>query len=933
MYLSQVHQSKLQNNYGLNSLVIEQIAKYSLLSSASSEQVRQLLGRSDIESGGIVIRHPNHPDLFTVRLDDPPLKDGRQMKYLRPAGQPNGLFIPLGVSLDVSEIWLTEGELKAACAASRGLAVVGLSGVWNWRTKPEESELFGEEKIPDIDAVIQELARDWSRQQIALIYDSDINTKHCAYPAFTRRAEQLYRMGADKVKIITLPSLISNGKTGLDDFFLVREKAGKDAVAELKALVSRGVAYLPIGDGAEFYAEKVIKKNPDDTDSLTKAATAILAAKGEVFFQGWLKQNVKGTSELRKAITKEAKGAVLKRAAPVSVKHPGNSILNKEIYQQIFPRIPSPYTLDGRGFLCYVKHHENQAGEWDEVIPLANVCPYPTRQIVRDDGIDFEVVFELSGILSGGMPLPRVIVPAKDFSNMNWIVPAWGMKANPEPGQGIKERIRHHIQAMALDLPHEVVYTHLGWRKIEGKWTFLHSAGAVGAEGVQTETDSRLSRYRLPETTEDIKFAVEASLELLKIGPARVTLPLLSLTYLAPLTEVFRKVGLEPAFICFLFGTTGSLKSSVSALFLNHYGSDFSGKSLPGSFRDTANSLEKRSFQAKDVLFDIDDFYPSADQKEGRKIEQTAQQLIRAYGDRVGRGRMASDTSLRKDYPPRGMLLASGEELPQGQSSGARLFVIEMGRGDVNMDKLSRAQESREKLAHSMRGFLEWLSPQMDELPGKLRERFKKLREKAKTEGQHLRLPETISWLFIGFETFLDFAATAGTIDDETKNELAEEGWEVLNSMALEQSQRVQAERPAQKFIDLLKELLVQKRIYLKNLDGLEPTAPEKFGWIKTLDLNGEENYQPGKIAEQLGWTDGKYMYLLPDSTYKEISTFCRNQGSVFPVKQQTLLKHLEAEQLLVTEQDRSRTYRTVRKTCEGQVRRVMQLHARDFQT
>lgn len=917
-YLTEAHITKLQKHYGINpeAPAIKDLIAQGLLRSLTPEEARRLTGREDLDSGGILLCYPGTSEVYTIRLDNPPASpSGKQQKYLRPAGQGNRLFIPPGVDLEGQELWITEGELKALTASLRGLPVAALAGIWCWRTQPEDAELYGEEKVPDSEALIPDLRRDWAGKRLALIYDSDIDQHHAGYPAFQRLAEQLYRQGAREVKILTLPSLVQDGKTGLDDFILARERAGKDPVSELRRLVARAPVYLPTGDGAETYADMLISENPDDPDTQVRAATAILAAKGEVYCRGWLKRYIK-TKELQAAILKEAKSKAPVRVAPKPATPPPKKILDNPAYAPVLPLLAGTrYRVDMFGGLCYVKYTPD-GGEED--IPLANFVPYPVREIVCDNGVEREAVFEIAGVLAGGIPLPAVKIPAERFAGMGWVAANWGMNANLEPGQNVKDRVRHAIQSLAKNIPREVVYTHLGWRKINDKWVFLHAGGAVGGEGVQIETDNRLARYRLPAEEEEgsIEEAVTASLDLLDVAPLKVTLPLLSITYLAPLCEPLRKAGIEPGFLLWLYGVSGAMKSTLAALFLSHFG-DFDPKSLPASFRDTAAGLEKRAFAAKDVLIVIDDFHPASDTNEARKIEQVAQQLIRAFGDRVGRGRMRSNTSLRPDYPPRGMALATGEQIPGGESSQARLFVIELNRGDVDVSRLSRAQANKDKLPQAMTAYLKWLPPQLDDLPGELKGKFQQLRAAALAEGQHLRVPEAVAWLYLGLATFLDFARSAGAITEARQRELAQEGWQVLTDLAAEQAQRVEAERPALKFVNLLREMFTQKLIYLRGVDGQEPPDAVLFGW-EAYEIDGEEKFRPGNNAAFMGWSDGEYLYLLPEAVYKEVARFSQSQGTIFPVKAQTLWKHLEVEGLLITERSkdkdgRERVYRTVR--------------------
>ena len=64
------------------------------------------------------------------------------------------------------------------------------------------------------------------------------------------------------------------------------------------------------------------------------------------------------------------------------------------------------------------------------------------------------------------------------------------------------------------------LYTHTGWRKVDGNWLYLHAGGAIGAagalSGVNVRLPSGLSRYelQLPMEPEAMALAVRASIRL-----------------------------------------------------------------------------------------------------------------------------------------------------------------------------------------------------------------------------------------------------------------------------------------------------------------------------------------------------------------------------------------------------------------------------------
>ena len=88
-------------------------------------------------------------------------------------------------------------------------------------------------------------------------------------------------------------------------------------------------------------------------------------------------------------------------------------------------------------------------------------------------------------------------------------------------------------------------------------------------------------------------------------------------------------------------------------------------RQLPASWSSTANALEAIAFAAKDALLTVDDFAPSGGQNDINRYHKEAERLFRGQGNSAGRLRMRADSSLRPEKAPRGMILATGEDIPR----------------------------------------------------------------------------------------------------------------------------------------------------------------------------------------------------------------------------------------------------------------------------
>jgi hypothetical protein len=910
MTLCEAHKNKLLLHYAIDPErpEVRALEEVGQLRTVTSQEIEDLSGWR-VDGPGLYIGYPGN-GAFVIRPDNPPASGP---KYIHPKEEPNHLFVPPGFDLaQAQESWLTEGELKSLSGFLQGLPIVALGGVWSWRTSGEEAALLAEgEKLKDGEALLPELAQvDWSGKRVNLLYDSDITPGHKAYDAFPRLAEQLYRLGAEEVRILSLPSVAQSQKTGLDDFILAR--GPEQALQDLQAMKSRREPYLPWRDGGMAYAERLIKS--EDLEDKKRAAIAVLGAKGKFIAGAWLKEHgllqKDITSLLQEAKEKLSQLQAKPRTSSSSQAGEDLSELGPE-YAQVnaLLKATGEYGLDTLGRLCKEESKFNEkTGELTFFqVPLCNFVAWPIRDILKDDGLSTERFIEFQGILRGGAILSPVKISGKNFMEMKWLIEAWGIRPAIEPK--LEQHVRHALQLMAqAGISESTIFTHLGWRKLKGSWAFLHAGGAVGSEAVEVEISDRLRKYSLPEETGDIKKALEASLSLLELGPPGIMYPLYALVWLTSLCEPLRQAGIEPSHVTYLWGTTGSFKSTLIALMLSHYGS-FEPKGLPANFRDSPKSIEEMAFQAKDTLLVVDDLYPAKDPRERAKLEGVLEYLTRNQGDRQGRGRLKSTIALMSGHPPRGLALCSGETMPLSGSSLARNLVLHLLKEDIKPEKLTQAQAQKSLLSLAMRGYLEYLAPQLDTLPSQLPEDFEYLREQAKqaankTRTRHRRLDETVAFLFLGFQLFLNYAVAQGALTQEKAVKLLQEAWEAFNQVADELAQVAEREEPTKRFFEALLELQTQGRVYFATMEDVTPDIAERT---------------PG--AQKMGWgpDDKGVYYLLYGPAWEQVVKYLRTQEEGLSLSKNSLLDSMEQKGLLDRSQGDRRSI--VKKIAENQVR------------
>src|SRR5262249_55558808 len=152
------------------------------------------------------------------------------------------------------------------------------------------------------------------------------------------------------------------------------------------------------------------------------------------------------------------------------------------------------------------------------------------------------------------------------------------------------------------------------------------------------------------------------------------------------------------------------------ALAQQHAGPGLDAKHLPANWSSTANALESLAFSARHALLVVDDFCPAGNAADVQRYHREADRLFRGQGNRSGRQRLRPDGTPKAARPPRGVILSTGEDVPRGHSLRARMFVVEVGRSDVNPGRLTECQREAAAgtYASAASAYIRWLAERFD---------------------------------------------------------------------------------------------------------------------------------------------------------------------------------------------------------------------------
>jgi hypothetical protein len=554
---------------------------------------------------------------------------------------------------------------------------------------------------------------------------------------------------------------------------------------------------------------------------------------------------------------------------------------------------------------------------------LTNFTARISKNQMLDDGVETQHRYEITATVDGKQ---RVIqMPAGKYSEMGWVAEQLGAKAVLKAGYGFKDKVREAIQTLEIDTcVDETIYTHTGWRLIDDRWVYLHAGGAIGAEGnicdVTTKLHGALGRYqlRLPCDGTAEQKAIRASLGIIELGPTTITYPLLA--------GVYRSVMGDTGMSVHLVGGTGVFKTQLAALCQQHYGAEFTGEQLPGSWSSTANALEAETFLAKDALFVIDDFKPTGNRYAVDKLHSDADRILRGSSNGQSRARLNRDAELKPDKPPRTLIMSTGEDTPRGESLRARLLIIQIAKGVINSTRLSRCQQDAAGglYSNSMSGFIRWVAGDYEAILARLAARQKELRDQLKV-GKHQRTANNLAKLIAGFEIFLDYAVSAGAMNNAAAENHREACKVSLLQLAEEQDLQQQEYNPAIRFCDLLRSAINSDQAHLKDRHGGAPLEPLSWGWREDVNTTHGTLRACGVCV---GWLDRGNIYLDLNSAIAAVQKVAAdNEGIGFTPGRITGALY-EADLLASTDIGTSRKTHLVRKTVAGRRTNVLHLKA-----
>jgi hypothetical protein len=589
-----------------------------------------------------------------------------------------------------------------------------------------------------------------------------------------------------------------------------------------------------------------------------------------------------------------------------------------EAGNQVVVDAPPRIRKDSQGTSVWSRNH---------FVLVSNFTGRLIEVVTVHDGASTRSEYVIGLTLAGQRSERTFTVAASDLTNQSWLMELAGPDFIVHHGNGHWSIVLRSIQETSSEMQRRDIYAQTGWHLIAGNWHFLSAAGGIPAlpasANAEVRLEGSLAKFNIPSPDSNSRLHIDPLYHFLQAMPQRIAGPLIA--------AILRAVLGPPDFSLFLFGSTGTGKTTVAAIAQAAFGTDFEPGNLPARWSDTGNSILKKLHAAKDCLAVVDDFRPGATGGEAARAQNAATQVFMGVGNQSGRARLDRNANLRPDEPPGSLLLGTGEQLPSGEAVVARMFTVEVRAGDVDLRHLGslQSEHGRRNLRNFTAAFIDWLASKrnrnnqgstqhadLSNIPGiGFSSSFVEWRERM---GRHLRSvhPRTVSnaaHLHAALDVMRHFVFEGGAhvpVPTSLRTEIrwrredgSERTFEEVVSMlhdGVTEAAQAQAEArdessPAEVFLDAIQAALSSGAAHVATRDGTRPNDYEAtaIGWHRD-ELSA---HRPRGI--RIGLLEGDVLMLQPTASLALVESML-SRTAAFPYGARAVLTLLRERGYLI---------------------------------
>jgi hypothetical protein len=342
---------------------------------------------------------------------------------------------------------------------------------------------------------------------------------------------------------------------------------------------------------------------------------------------------------------------------------------------------------------------------------LCNCALTVVEEITRHDDLESRKLFKCRLKLPGREAC--FDIPAADFADNGQLKAALFAAGGPRVQiYGSMELVRTAASAVSPAPAARDTTTNFGW-DAEGQ-AYLVPGGRVTAAGFEAAGEAQALRVDLAAEEQarhlDLRPLDPADLlrarrhvaqDLLALHDRRVTYALLASVGVAVLYRFAEVVG---RYDLWLTGLTGCGKTFLAQLFMNFFGDFPLGSGRFTTWASTPNYVQRAGYFFKDALFVVDDYKPEV------TYQSQVVRILQNYSDGTGRGRLKVDATTNTTRPIRGLLVSTGEDIPEHSASAvARSVIVQVPQAAKDLARGGRCADERRHYSGVLADFVRHL--------------------------------------------------------------------------------------------------------------------------------------------------------------------------------------------------------------------------------
>lgn len=384
---------------------------------------------------------------------------------------------------------------------------------------------------------------------------------------------------------------------------------------------------------------------------------------------------------------------------------------------------------------------------------ISNFLLYP--EALEQNLATGQTIYRIRLVINGGKE-KTVNISAGEVNSGGWRKKISPIIWTENPAE-FNQNFRRALSAAEDHFPRtEIITARTGFQKVDGKWIFAFSNGAITENGVCETIRAEVTDCYYFGTCDwqDMKDAT-AFLELIR-RQSDTLYPIFAVNLLAAVRNLFRNMGIDLSLSLWLEGDSGVGKTTLAktvGTFVEPEPFDEDGK-LVWNERSVLSATEKVACAVRTLVESdghaliADDFKDEDSQRQREKTRAILDIIVRS----VYRGRVTerkSQNTEEADTVVGTCAIFTGEYRRTTESQSARMIIVDVGDFIQEPEKkriLTELQQHLEWQADLVGGFILWLIRQANETGSRevWREKMRDLRNKpweheSRSNGQRLK--------------------------------------------------------------------------------------------------------------------------------------------------------------------------------------------------